>query len=193
MFEYFRTERKTPDLQKKINYILRLPIAELHILAKTDIQSIEDLRGKKVNFGPAGSGSSLTGTIVFQRPGVNVEQVLIDQQSGLQKLQSGEVAALVRVVPKPVEFFNRIPPNSGLHLVPIPFTKMFADYRPPKSPMQLPLLLSLRYRVQVPLKVMLPARTCEVPFLNHPRLRLRPPLRSPQRRRRAASKVRTST
>jgi TRAP-type uncharacterized transport system substrate-binding protein len=128
VFEYFRTERKTPDLQNKINYILRLPIAELHILAKTDIQSIEDLRGKKVNFGPAGSGSSLTGTIVFQRLGVKVEQVLIDQQIGLQKLQSGEVAALVRVVGKPVEFFNRIPPNSGLHLVPIPFTKMFADY-----------------------------------------------------------------
>ena len=128
VFEYFRTERKTPDLQKRINYILRLPIAELHILAKTDIQSIEDLRGKKVNFGPAGSGSSLTGTIVFQRLGVKVEQVLIDQQSGLQKLQSGEVAALVRVVGKPVEFFNRIPPNSGLHLVPIPFTKIFADY-----------------------------------------------------------------
>jgi TRAP-type uncharacterized transport system substrate-binding protein len=126
VFEYFRTERKTPDLQNKINYILRLPIAEL--LAKTDIQSIEDLRGKKVNFGPAGSGSSLTGTIVFQRLGVKVEQVLIDQQIGLQKLQSGEVAALVRVVGKPVEFFNRIPPNSGLHLVPIPFTKMFADY-----------------------------------------------------------------
>jgi TRAP-type uncharacterized transport system substrate-binding protein len=128
VFEYFRTERKTPGLQNKINYILRLPIAELHILAKTDIQSIEELRGKKVNFGPAGSGSSLTGTIVFQRLGVKVEQVLIDQQSGLQKLQSGELAALVRVVGKPVEFFNRIPPNSGLHLVPIPFTKMFADY-----------------------------------------------------------------
>ena len=46
VFEYFRTERKTPNLQNKINYILRLPIAELHILAKTDIQSIEDLRGK---------------------------------------------------------------------------------------------------------------------------------------------------
>jgi uncharacterized protein len=128
VFEYFRTERKTPDLQKRINYILRLPMAELHILAKTDIQSIEDLRGKKVNFGPAGSGSSLTGTIVFQRLGVKVEQVLIDQQSGLQKLQAGEVAALVRVVGKPVEFFNRIPPNSGLHLLPIPFTKNFADY-----------------------------------------------------------------
>jgi uncharacterized protein len=128
VFEYFRTERKTPNLQNRVHYILRLPIAELHILARTDIRSLEDLRGKKVNFGPAGSGSSLTGTIVFQRLGVQVEQVLIDQQSALQKLQSGEVAALVRVVGKPVDFFTRIPPTSGLHLVPIPFTQTFADY-----------------------------------------------------------------
>jgi len=128
VFEYFRTERKTPNLQSRVQYILRLPIAELHILAKTDIRSPEDLRGKKVNFGPAGSGSSLTGTIVFQRLGVQVEQVLIDQQSALQKLQSGEVAALVRVVGKPVDFFARIPSTSGLHLVPIPFTKTFADF-----------------------------------------------------------------
>jgi uncharacterized protein len=128
VFEYFRTERKTPNLQNRVHYILRLPIAELHILAKADIRSIEDLRGKRVNFGPAGSGSSLTGTIVFQRLGVPVEQILIDQQSALQKLQSGEVAALVRVVGKPVDFFNRIPANSGLHLIPIPFTSAFADY-----------------------------------------------------------------
>src|SRR5256884_7520784 len=128
VFEYFRTERKTPNLQNRVHYILRLPIAELHILAKTDIRSLEDLRGRKVNFGPAGSGSSLTGTIVFQRLGVQVDQVLIDQQSALQKLQSGEVAALVRVVGKPVDFFTRIPPNSGLHLIPIPYTKTFADY-----------------------------------------------------------------
>jgi TRAP-type uncharacterized transport system substrate-binding protein len=128
VFEYFRTERKTPNLQNRVHYVVRLPVSELHVLAKNDIRSIEDLRGKKVNFGPAGSGSSLTGTIVFQRLGVQVEQVLIDQQSAMQKLLSGEVAALVRVIGKPIDFFNKIPPNSGLHLVPIPFTKTFADY-----------------------------------------------------------------
>jgi len=128
VFEYFRTERKTPNLQNRVHYILRLPIAEVHILAKMDIRSLEDLRGRRVNFGPAGSGSSLTGTIVFQRLGVQVDQILIDQQSALQKLRSGEVEALVRVVGKPVDFFTRIPPDSGLHLVPIPYTKTFADY-----------------------------------------------------------------
>jgi TRAP transporter TAXI family solute receptor len=128
VFEYFRTERKTPNLDRRVHYIIRLPVAEVQVLAKTDVKSLEDLRGKKVNFGPAGSGSSLTGTIIFQRLGINVEQVNVDQQSALQRLRSGEVAALVRVVGKPVGFLANIPANSGLHLVPIPFTKQFADY-----------------------------------------------------------------
>ncbi len=127
VFEYFKTQRKIPDLDRRVNYIMRLPISELHILARNDVQSLEDLRGKKVNFGPAGTGASLTGTIVFQRLGINVNQVLIDQASALQKLQSGEIDAIARVVPKPIEFFSKIPANSGLHLVNIPFTKTFQD------------------------------------------------------------------
>ena len=109
VFEYFRTQRKTPNLDSRVQYIIRLPIAELHILARNEVQSLEDLRGKKVNFGPAGTGASLTGTIVFQRLGINVDQVLIDQPTALQKLQSGEVDAIARVIPKPIDFFSRLP------------------------------------------------------------------------------------
>jgi TRAP-type uncharacterized transport system substrate-binding protein len=64
VFEYFRTQRKTPNLERRVQYVIRMPISELHILARNDVQSLEDLRGKKVNFGPAGTGASLTGTIV---------------------------------------------------------------------------------------------------------------------------------
>src|SRR5713101_3357180 len=128
VFEYFRTQRKISNLEYRVNYIIRLPVSEMHVLARTDIKSIEDLRGKKVSFGPAGSASSLTGTIVFQRLGVQVEQVLYDNPTALQKLKSGERAALVRVIGKPIDFFAKIPPNSGLHFVPIPFSKVFADY-----------------------------------------------------------------
>jgi TRAP-type uncharacterized transport system substrate-binding protein len=128
VFEYFRTVRKTPHLERRVQYIIRLPISELHILARNDVHSLADLRDKKVNFGPAGTGASLTGTIVFQRLGINVQQVMIDQASALQKLQDGEIDAIARVIPKPVDFFTKIPPNSGLHLVNIPFTKTFEDY-----------------------------------------------------------------
>ena len=128
VFEYFRTQRKTPNLENRVHYIIRLPVSEMHVLAREEIKSIDDLRGKKVSFGPAGSASSLTGTIVFQRLGVQVEQVLYDNPTALQKLKSGELAALVRVIGKPIDFFAKIPPNSGLHFVPIPFSKVFADY-----------------------------------------------------------------
>jgi TRAP-type uncharacterized transport system substrate-binding protein len=127
VFEYFRTQRKTLNLEHRVQYVIRLPISELHILARNDVQSLEDLRGKKVNFGPAGTGASLTGTIVFQRLGINVEQVMIDQPTALQKLQSGQVDAIARVIPKPIDFFGKIPQNAGLHLVNIPFTKTFED------------------------------------------------------------------
>ena len=127
VFEYFRTQRKTLNLERRIHYISRLPVSEMHVLAGADIKTIEDLRGKKVSFGPAGSASSLTGTIVFQRLGVKVDHVLLDNATALQKLKSGELAGLVRVIGKPVGFFAQIPANSGLHLVPIPFSKTFAD------------------------------------------------------------------
>ena len=128
VFEYFRTERKIYDLQNRVHYIIRLPVSEMHVLARRDIRSIEDLRGKKVSFGPAGAGSSLTGTIVFQRLGIQVEQINIDTSSAIQKLRSGEIAALVRLVGKPIDFFSKIPADAGLHLLAIPYSQKFADY-----------------------------------------------------------------
>ncbi len=128
VFEYFRGQRKISNLEYRVNYIVRLPVSEMHVLARTDIKKLADLKGKKVSFGPAGSASSLTGTIVFQRLGVKVEQVLFDNPTALQKLKSGELDALVRVIGRPIDFFAKIPPNSGLHFVPIPFSKTFADY-----------------------------------------------------------------
>jgi TRAP transporter TAXI family solute receptor len=128
VFEYFQTQRKIAGLQHRVHYIIRLPISEVHILAKRKIRSIEDLRGKKVNFGPAGSASSLTGTIIFQRAGIKVEQTLFDNPLALQKLRSGEIDALIRVIGKPIDFFAKLPAKDDFHLVPIPFTKAFSDY-----------------------------------------------------------------
>jgi TRAP-type uncharacterized transport system substrate-binding protein len=128
VFEYFRTQRKTPNLEHRVHYLLRLPVSEMHVLARTEIKSIEDLRGRKVSFGPAGAASSLTGPIVFQRLGVQVEQVHMDNATALQKLRSDEIAALVRVIGKPVNFFRHIPASAGLHLLPIPYSKAFADH-----------------------------------------------------------------
>jgi TRAP-type uncharacterized transport system substrate-binding protein len=128
VFEYFKTQRKIANLEGRVNYILRLPISEMHLIAGKDVKTIEDLRGKKVNFGPAGSASSLTGTIVFQRFGVKVEPTLYDNPVAMQKLKSGEIAALIRVIGKPVDVLAKIPASAELHLVPLPYSKAFADF-----------------------------------------------------------------
>jgi len=128
VFEYFRTVRKIANLDQRVNYIIRLPVSEVHILARDDIRTIDDLRGKRVNLGPDGSASSLTGAIIFQRLGINVEQSNLTNGAAMQELKSGKLSALVRVVGKPVDALERIPPHSGLHLIPIPFSKKFADY-----------------------------------------------------------------
>jgi uncharacterized protein len=128
VFEFFRTQRKINNLETRINYIIRLPTAELHVLARNDVNSLQDLRGKKVNFGKPGTGSSLTGPIVFQRLGVEVEQTSFDDVVAMQKLKSGEIAAALRLVNKPLDPLVKLPANSGLHLVPIPFSKQFEDF-----------------------------------------------------------------
>jgi TRAP-type uncharacterized transport system substrate-binding protein len=128
VFEFFRSQRKINNLDSRINYIVRLPTAELHVIARTDVNSIQDLAGKKVNFGKPGTGSSLTGPIVFQRLGVQVEQTAFDDVVAMQKLKAGEIAATLRLVNKPIPPLKSLEANSGLHLVPIPFTKQFEDF-----------------------------------------------------------------
>ncbi len=127
VFEYFRTQRKTPNLETRVQYIIRLPVAELHVTARADIHALEDLRGQKVVFGPPGSSPTLTGPIVFPRLGIPVEPVFVDFSTGLKMLSSGEVAGLIGVVSKPVDFWSKMPPNTGLHLLSVPYSKVLAD------------------------------------------------------------------
>jgi TRAP-type uncharacterized transport system substrate-binding protein len=130
-FEFFRTHRKIANLDKRVHYILRFPVAEVQVIARTETRSLEDLRGKRVDFGSPGSSGSLTAPIIFQRLGINVQQVNIPNPFNVEaykKIAAGEYDAAVRVSNKPVSHIAQIQPNSGLHLVPIKFTRVFADY-----------------------------------------------------------------
>src|SRR5215467_8322482 len=60
VFEYFRTQRKTPNLDTRVQYIIRSPVAELHVTARADIRTLEELRCQKVVFGPRESSPTLT-------------------------------------------------------------------------------------------------------------------------------------
>jgi TRAP-type uncharacterized transport system substrate-binding protein len=130
VFEFFRKERGIPNLEQRVHYIFRFPPSETHIIARKEIRTIEDLRGKKVHFGSDGAAATLTGPIIFQRLGIKVEQVpgTVDNPTGMQKLFSGEIDAVIRVTPKPVGYVSSIKAPSNVHLLPIPYLSKFADY-----------------------------------------------------------------
>jgi TRAP-type uncharacterized transport system substrate-binding protein len=128
VFEFFRNQRNTPNLANRVHYILRFPLSETHVVARAEIHSMEDLRGRKVHFGAAGAAGSLTGPIIFQRLGIAVQQVDADNPTAMKMLRAGQIDAVVRVVGKPVEYVTSIEPNSGLHLLQIPYSEKFADF-----------------------------------------------------------------
>jgi TRAP-type uncharacterized transport system substrate-binding protein len=127
VLEYFRTQRKTPNLANKIQYVARLPLAQLHVAARDDIHRLEDLRGRKVAFG-SNDASAITGPIVFERLGIPIEARFADFPTGLKMLASGEIAAFLGEATKPIDIWSKIPPDAGLHLLPVPNSTAFGGF-----------------------------------------------------------------
>lgn len=128
VFEYFEKKRGIGNLKNRIHYVARFPTAELHFIAPKKYKTLEDLRGKRVSFGPLGTAASMTANIVLERMGIEVEQVYQDHRTGMQDLKSGKLAALIRCAGKPLGFVRDIPASAGLHIIPVPFTEKLADY-----------------------------------------------------------------
>jgi len=106
-------------VEKYLRYVTRLYDQELHILVRADIQSIDDLRGKKVNFGLRDSGTYTTATAVFKALGVEPEVVTLPHPVALDRLRRGELSALAYVATKPTRLFQDIRPEENLHFLSI--------------------------------------------------------------------------
>lgn len=112
-------------------YIAKLHSEELHLLAGPAIKRIEDLAGKKVNFGVAGGGTAVTGPAVFNALKIKVEATAFDQPQALAKLRAGEIAALAYVTGKPAPLFAGLRAADGLHFVGVPLDpQLLASYLP---------------------------------------------------------------
>jgi uncharacterized protein len=108
-----------PDIEQYLQYVTRLYDQELHLLAGPDIHSIEDLRGKKVNFGQRDSGTYTTATAVFDALGVKPDVTNFPHPLALDRLRRGEIAALAYIATKPARLFQDIRPDENLHSLPI--------------------------------------------------------------------------
>jgi TRAP transporter TAXI family solute receptor len=103
-----------------ITYVAKLYNEEVHLLGRSDVASISDLAGKKVNLGLQGDGASITGPRLFDLLKTRVEITHYDQDLALEKLKSGEIAAMLLIGGKPIPQLQRLSPWDGLRFIPIP-------------------------------------------------------------------------
>jgi TRAP transporter TAXI family solute receptor len=128
-FEYFKKTLNV-NMRNRIHYITRLYDAELHILVRPEIQTLEDLRGKKINIGPSGNAAHTTVPIVMKALGIDVEMIKVEHGIGLEMMEKGEIAAAMRVGGKPMDTFTKVPEGSGFHFLSISasqYAQHFAD------------------------------------------------------------------
>jgi TRAP-type uncharacterized transport system substrate-binding protein len=127
VLEYARQNKLVPGIDA-ITYIAKLHNQELHVLARADIRRIEDLAGKKVDFG---GGAAVTGPVVLELLHLKVEPVFDNHTVALAKLKSGEVAAVAYVAAKPTPLFEGLGAGDGLHFLSIPLKpELAAAYVP---------------------------------------------------------------
>lgn len=99
----------------------RLYPQEVHMLARADIRTVCDLAGKKVSFGPFGSGSSVTASALFKALGIEVEPQSLDATLAIERLKQGSISAAVIVSGKPSPLIAGVPADLGLHLLPVSY------------------------------------------------------------------------
>lgn len=128
------------NIEKRIRYITKLYNAEFTMVARKEIKSFEDLKGKTVNLWRPWSATDIGGQTILKLLGLDkdVKIVHIDTGSGLEKVKSGEIAGTVLLAGAPIGGFKDLQASDGLHFVPLDaqslpnrdFSKLLEVYLP---------------------------------------------------------------
>jgi TRAP-type uncharacterized transport system substrate-binding protein len=110
------------DVRKQIVYIAPLYVEEFHILAPLWIRNISDLAGKTVNLGVKNSAGAVLGGEIFERLGLKVNVVNLDQSAAMSAMKTDAIAADLVLSGKPVgslASYSII--EDGFHLIAVPY------------------------------------------------------------------------
>jgi TRAP-type uncharacterized transport system substrate-binding protein len=131
VLDHFKATEKIPNIEQRLHYIIPMFQSEVHLLVRPEIKTIQDLAGKKVGLDTHGSGANHTGAIVFQRLGVQVEQIALSNAVALEAMRNNELAGIVHLASRPNELLGKIDPNLGFHLLAIEYSDKFRDHYVP--------------------------------------------------------------
>jgi TRAP-type uncharacterized transport system substrate-binding protein len=133
VFDLYKKSGEAKNVEQRVNYISQMHNTEFYVLARPEINSISDLAGKKVGFHAKGSGPSVTGPMIFERYGVQVEPVFINHTLAIEKMKTGEISAIFQLGAKPNDLLAKLKPEPGFHFVPLNWSQKFADYYLPAT------------------------------------------------------------
>lgn len=131
--EFAKAEYNIPDIPKRVRYITRLFHNDIHIVARKEIRSLQDLQGKRI-FAERSIGLPAA-RLIFRRMGIEVDiDSQTDPDGGLQKLLNGERDAWVASVSRGAPVIKNIKNDAGkFHLLEIPYAKPLQDIYLPSS------------------------------------------------------------
>ena len=124
-----------PTIREHIVYLLKLFPSEMHVFVRPEIQSLQDLAGKKVNFNTLGTAAAYSGPLIFSRLGIDIQKTFIPHPLALQQMRKGEgdMAAVVFITTKPVDAFLRGRWEPGYKFLPVTYDNKFEDYYLPAA------------------------------------------------------------
>ena len=127
ILEHFKTSEESGVVTQRINYIANLYVGEVHILARPEINSIQDLAGKVVNFNVKTAATGYTGPIIFERLGIKVIPNFDPHVKAVAEMTQGSnIAALAFVSSKPLSQFQKsFPP--GFKFLSVPYSSKLSD------------------------------------------------------------------
>ena len=105
------------NIEHSIQYITKLYNSEFHVLARNDIKSFDDLRGKRVNFNLKSSQTEVSADVIFNALKIDVERTNYDNADAMQKLKNGEISAMIVLTGAPQAAFARAKKEDQLHFL----------------------------------------------------------------------------
>ena len=120
----FRRTGELGNIDDKIVYITKLFNQEMHVLvrANSGITSLEQLRGKTVNFSDAGSATQQSAREVFKRLNIEVKEVNIGQADAYEAMKRNEMAGTLLSNAMPAPAIARLRPADGFRLIPVTYS-----------------------------------------------------------------------
>ena len=127
MLDLLRAQKTYGTIEKRIRYVTKLFDEEIHVVARREITSVEQLAGLRVNYGDPGSGTFERADRIFRTLGVGAIPVSYSTSQALEKVRSGEIAATVHVGPRPSPFVRQFDADDGVHLLAVPLISGLED------------------------------------------------------------------